>query len=86
MVGRRDDAGRVKLLGGGFGFRLSLLDDDVRAVDRQVVELQVEALAVGVRPGGPDRAPVALLALFGHGVNAVARAVLGLAHVMSIRF
>src|SRR5580658_8595259 len=67
---------------GFFGLGLWLADDDFRAVERQVVELQVEALAVAVRPNGPDRLPVVLLAILGHGVNAVARGVGVLAHVM----
>src|SRR5258708_904782 len=78
---------------GGFARRsvgfvgLRLANDDLRAVEREVVELQIEALAVAMRPNGPDRPPVALLAVLGHGVNTVARRVgRCLAHVMSFRF
>jgi hypothetical protein len=60
------------------GLRLS--DDDLRAVEREEVELQVEALAVAMRPGGTDFAPVTALAVLGHGIDPVARAVGVLAH------
>jgi hypothetical protein len=48
---------------------LRLADDDLRAVERETIELQVEALAVAVGPNGADRAAVSLLAALGHGVN-----------------
>src|ERR1700692_2541939 len=67
---------------GQFGLGLRLADDDLRSVEREIFELHVEAVAVAVRPCGPDRLPEVALAVLGHGVNAVARAVVGLAHVM----
>jgi len=51
----------VILAGGLIGLRFA--DDDLSAVERQEVELQVEAVAVAMSPCGPDLAPVAALAV-----------------------
>src|ERR1700692_4860721 len=68
---------------GLFGLGLRLANDDLRVgIARQVVELHAEAFAVGVRPNGPDRLPVALLAVLAHGVEAMARRGVLLALVM----
>src|SRR5450631_2279565 len=74
-------------LGLGFAGR-GLADDDLRAVERQVIELEAEALAVAVRPGGADFAPVIPLAVLGYGVDPVAGEFGCVAHgdVLSFRF
>jgi len=51
---------------------LGLRDDDFRAVEREHVEFQIEALAVGVRPCGSDLLPEIALAAFGHRIDLVA--------------
>src|ERR1019366_3951623 len=59
----------IDLIGLGFA------NDDLRAIEREVSELQVEALPVAVGPGGTDWIPEIALAGFGDGVNTVARAI-----------
>ena len=54
---------------------LGLANDDFRAVQREVSELQVEALPVAVGPGGADGIPEIALAGFRDSVHAVARAI-----------
>src|ERR1019366_10818139 len=51
---------------------LGLANDDLRAVEREVSELQVEALPVAVGPGGADGLPEIALAGSCYGVHAVA--------------
>ena len=54
---------------------LGLANDDLRAVQREVIELHVEAPTVGVHPGSADCVPEIALAGFRHSVDDVARAV-----------
>src|ERR1700722_9271042 len=63
-------------------FNLRLANDDLRAVERQKIELHVEAPTVAVDPGSAYRLPETALTVLGHGVNPVARAAVCLAHVM----
>src|SRR6202035_5487703 len=58
---------------GLFGLGLRLANDDLRAVEREIVELHAKALAVGMRPNGPDCLPVVALVFRGHGIDAMAR-------------
>lgn len=51
---------------------LRLANDDLSAVEREVSELQVEALPVAVGPGGADGIPEIALTDFCYGVHAVA--------------
>jgi hypothetical protein len=41
----------------------------LRVVEREIFELQVEALAVAVSPSGPDGLPEIALAVLGYGTN-----------------
>src|ERR1700682_2934839 len=58
---------------GLFGLGLRLTNDDLRAVQREIIELHAKALAVGMRPNGPDCLPVVALVFLGHGIDAMAR-------------
>jgi hypothetical protein len=62
-------------------------DDDLGAVEREVIELHVEALLVLVGPCRADFGPEALVAVLGDCIDAVRRALrgLGLDHCMSFR-
>ena len=68
MGGPFDSVGRrgIDLIG------LGLSNDDLRAVQREVIELHVEAPTVAVHPGSADRVPEIALADFCYGVHAVA--------------
>jgi hypothetical protein len=73
---RTNRQGRVSSAGGALGQYVvaDLADDDLSAVEREVVELLVEALAVGMRPESADRLPELLLTVLGHRENAMRRA------------
>ena len=65
-------------------FALRLANDDLRAVEREIIELHVEAPTVVVDPGSAYRLPETALTVLGHGVNPAARAVGWRAHVMCL--
>jgi len=74
---------------GGFArcvdlFDLRLANDDLSAVEREIIELHVEAPTVVVDPGSAYRLPETALTVLGHGVDPVARAVVCLDHVMCL--
>src|SRR5665213_267570 len=63
-------------------FDLRLANDDFRAVEREIVDLHVEAPTIAVDPSSAYRLPETAFTVLGHGVNSVARAVVCLAHVI----